>query len=587
MAEYPKDVKLEDGDDIMAVQEMEKMFQSAKEARKHLVGRWRRNEELYQGKMLKPFNLPKYKTRIEPNIIHSVIETMYAILTDRYPQVDVMPKTEEQVDSAKKAQDVLNFVMQEKKAQRAIAGMKRDGLIYGTGYIKPVIQNGDLAFVVPDPFTVFVDPLATNMQDAKCVVFATPTYIDDIEQIYGKRVAVEGKMDEFKSFNKDPDKYGTDKFSWEDVETQTPRDENYGSDGDTEYRGGMAILKESWYWCEDTLHLCTWAGNVLLQQEEAPYDFIPLCVFQNYNSAHSFYGKGEPEIIESLAVGSSIALSQGMDNLILQGNPAIVMSKSLAKIQGNRPSDKPGQIYYLNNPAERIDRLPAGNISASTLPMAKQMIDLADMVSGVHEISRGNNPTGVTASKAISQLQEASQQIIRAKEREIGTDAIIDLNKMTLNLLANNYAQDIQIRQDAEDGSGYEFNKIAPYDLDPDMDFKYVPGSSLPDSRISRMDQAIDLLQLGLLDESDFWRWTQADITKDKMDKIAEQKAQAEKQMQGEMDVLNESEDEDEIMDALLRQREMSGMGQQTDQQVAGTQGAMPGVPPNPNRKIG
>ena len=587
MAEYPKDVKLEDGDDIMAVQEMEKMFQSAKEARKHLVGRWRRNEELYQGKMLKPFNLPKYKTRIEPNIIHSVIETMYAILTDRYPQVDVMPKTEEQVDSAKKAQDVLNFVMQEKKAQRAIAGMKRDGLIYGTGYIKPVITNGDLQFVVPDPFTVFVDQLATNMQDAKCVVFATPTYIDDIEQIYGKRVAVEGKMDEFKSFNKDPDKYGTDKFSWEDVETQTPRDENYGSDGDTEYRGGMAILKESWYWCEDTLHLCTWAGNVLLQQEEAPYDFIPLCVFQNYNSAHSFYGKGEPEIIESLAVGSSIALSQGMDNLILQGNPAIVMSKSLAKIQGNRPSDKPGQIYYLNNPAERIDRLPAGNISASTLPMAKQMIDLADMVSGVHEISRGNNPTGVTASKAISQLQEASQQIIRAKEREIGTDAIIDLNKMTLNLLANNYAQDIQIRQDAEDGSGYEFNKIAPYDLDPDMDFKYVPGSSLPDSRISRMDQAIDLLQLGLLDESDFWRWTQADITKDKMDKIAEQKAQAEKQMQGEMDVLNESEDEDEIMDALLRQREMSGMGQQTDQQVAGTQGAMPGGPPNPNRKIG
>ena len=583
MREYPKDVKLEDGNEITAVNQMEKMFQSAKDARKHLVGRWRRNEELYQGKMLKPFNLPKYKTRIEPNIIHSVIETMYAILTDRYPQVDIMPKTEEQVDSAKKAQDALNFVMQEKKAQRAIAGMKRDGLIYGTGYIKPVIKNGDLMFVVPDPFTVFVDPLATNMQDAKCVIFATPTYVDDIEQMYGKRVAVEGKMDEYKSFNKDPDKYGTDKFNWEDVESQSPVD---GSNDD-DYRGGMAILKESWYYDCDKLMLCTWAGSVLLQQEEAPYDFIPLCVFQNYNSPHSFYGKGEPEIIESLAVGASIALSQGMDNLIYHGNPAIVMSKSLSKIQGNRPTDKPGQIFYLNNPSEQIARLPAGNISSSTLPMAEQMIDLADVVSGVHEISRGNNPTGVTASKAISQLQEASQQIIRAKEREIGTDAIIDLNKMTLNLLANNYGKVITIRQDAEDGSGYEFNSITPYDLDPDMDFKYVPGSSLPDSRISRMDQAIDLLQLGLLDESDFWRWTQSDITKDKMDKIAEQKAQAEQQMQGEMDVLNKSEDEDEIMDSLLRQREMSGMGQQTDQQVAGTQGAMPGVPPNPNRKTG
>ena len=58
MADYPKDVELKDGDDIIAVKEMEKMFQSAKDARKHLVGRWRRNEELYQGKMLKPFNLP-------------------------------------------------------------------------------------------------------------------------------------------------------------------------------------------------------------------------------------------------------------------------------------------------------------------------------------------------------------------------------------------------------------------------------------------------------------------------------------------------------------------------------------------------
>ena len=37
MKEYPKDVKLEDGNDIMAVQEMEKMFSAAKDARKHLV----------------------------------------------------------------------------------------------------------------------------------------------------------------------------------------------------------------------------------------------------------------------------------------------------------------------------------------------------------------------------------------------------------------------------------------------------------------------------------------------------------------------------------------------------------------------
>ena len=134
MAEYPKDVKLEDGEDFIAVKEMEKMFQSAKEARKHLISRWRGNEELYQGKMLKPFNLPKYKTRIEPNIVHSVIETMYSILTDRPPKVDVLPKREDQIMTAYQAQEAVDWTMKEKKAQRAISAMKRDGLIYGMDF---------------------------------------------------------------------------------------------------------------------------------------------------------------------------------------------------------------------------------------------------------------------------------------------------------------------------------------------------------------------------------------------------------------------------------------------------------------------
>lgn len=81
---------------------MERMFQEAKRARAHKVPRWRRNEELYNGDFFKPFKLPKYKTRIVANSIHSIVETVYSILTDRAPKVDIMPKREEQVDSAKK-----------------------------------------------------------------------------------------------------------------------------------------------------------------------------------------------------------------------------------------------------------------------------------------------------------------------------------------------------------------------------------------------------------------------------------------------------------------------------------------------------
>lgn len=560
MNKYPKDIDVASyaNDELGRVNELEKKFQSARDARKSQVMRWRRNEELYNGQMLKPFNLPKYKTRIEPNVIHSVVETMFAILTDRPSKVDIMPKREEQIESAMQAQEAVEWVMDNKKAQRSIRYMKRDGLIYGNGFLKTCIIDKEIEFVVPDPFTVFIDPLATSIEDASCIIFATPTYIDDVKDKYGKKVHPEGKMDEYRSFIKLDKQYATDKVP--ELQTQSSLEEDGNSH---DYKGGQALLKEAWYYKGSELRLATWCGKTLLQDEKAPYDFMPLVTFKNYPSAHSIWGKGEPEVIESLAVGSSIALSQGMDNLILQGNPVVVMSKSLSKIPGNRMTDRPGQVLWTNNPSERIDRLPAGNISSSTLPFAQSMIELADMVSGVHEISRGINPTGVVASRAIQQLQEASQQIIRAKEKSIGADAIIDIYKNTLSLLAKNYPKTISIRRYSDDGGGYQFDNIQPYDLDPDMDYKYKEGSSMPESRVGRFDSAIDLLQLGLLDEEGFWRWTQMDITKEKLQEIAKMRKERKQAMEQEMNTISNSTDEDEIMDSLLRYRELSGGGAQ------------------------
>ena len=127
----------------------------------------------------------------------------------------------------------------------------------------------------------------------------------------------------------------------------------------------------------------------------------------------------------------------------------------------------------------------------------------------------------------------------------------------------NNYPKTISIRRFADDGNGYEFSQINPYDLDGDMDFTYVPGSSLPESRAARMDQAVDLLQLGLLDAESFWRWSQGDITKDILNQIAQAKAERQQQLEQEVQTIENSTDEDEIMDSLLRYRELSGAAQQ------------------------
>ncbi len=553
MANYP-DVDLPVGDDLIDIVKLNNKFDSAKDAKKHKVTRWRRNEELYSGQILKPFNLPKYKSRIEPNFIHSILETIYSILTDRNPKVDVMPKREDQVDSSRIAQEAIENEMSNAKANRAVANMKRDGLLYGNGFLKVAIEEGVINYSVPDPYTVFIDPLATSIEDAKCVIFATPQYVSDIKDQYGKKVPAEGTLNEYKSFVKDTQKYATDRVNFGDLEAKGPQ-ENMN---DNDYGGGQALVKEAWYWENDRLMLATWSGKTLLQKTEAPYDFIPLVCFQNYQDAHSIWGKGEPEIIESLAVGTSISLSQAMDNLIYHGNPAVVMSKSMAKTSGNRPTDKPGQVYYTGGPHESVTRLPAGNISASSLPLAESMMKMTDIVSGVHDITQGRNPSGVTASRAIQQLQEASQQIIRTKEREVGQDAIISMYRLTLNLLVNNYEQPINVRRITE--TGYEFEQVNPYDLSQDLDFKYIPGSSMPESRANRFDQALDLVQLGLLDQEKFWRWTQKDISKEILEEMLEQKKQQQEALQQQQQIMETSTDEDEIMNAQLAMRQLMGM---------------------------
>ena len=347
--------------DRKLVKYMERMFDSAKRARAHKVPRWRRNEELYNGDFFKPFKLPKYKTRIVANTIHSTIETIYSILTDRFPKVDIMPKKEEQVDSAIKAQEAVESEMRKNKALRAINGMKRDALVYGNGFMKLTYSEGKIEYSVPDIYTVFIDPLATNIESAKCIVFATPTYLKDVRDMYenGKSVQSEGKLDEFKSFirqKSDGDGIGQATTSSgtgvsggstatgvasSDVRTDYMSLSPTSDIDDKELFGGQVLLKEAWHYMDGQLYLTTWAGKVLLQHVEAPTEFIPLVTFKNYSDEHHFWGKGEPEIVEPLAVGTAILLSQSLDNIIYHGNPAWIMSKSLSKTPGNRPSDKP------------------------------------------------------------------------------------------------------------------------------------------------------------------------------------------------------------------------------------------------------
>ena len=107
-------------------------------------------------------------------------------------------------------------------------------------------------------------------------------------------------------------------------------------------------------------------------------------------------------------------------------------------------------------------------------------------------------------------------------------------------MLKQNYEQPIEVRNFSEQTGAYQFDKVNPYDIDDDLDFKYIPGSSLPENRASRFDQALQLAQLGLLTPEQFWRWTQKDISKEILDEMMEQKRIQQEDLERDEEILNE-----------------------------------------------
>ena len=543
-------------------------FSDAEKARKNKVARWRRNEELYNGDYFKPFKMPKYQSKIVANVIRSNIETIYALLTDAPTKIDVMPKSEDQIFSAREAQMAVDNEWKTQKAQLAINMMKLDGLIYGNGYVKiSQTLDGKLYFSNPDVYTVFFDPLATDISNAKFIMFATPMYCSDIKDMFkrGKYVEPEGKLDAYKSFimrDEDDDtniitqtgvpNVGGVPIPGAEVQMMGGPGQMDGTEPD--FGGGQALVKECWYVHEGKYCMTTWANGVLLQETEAPFPFYPLINFKNNGDAHSVYGSGEPEKIETLALGSAILLSQAVDNTILHGNPAWELPKSMMQVAGNRPSNKPGQVFYTNGPHENVKRIPPSAMSAGTLPLVQSMMQMSDTVSGVHDVTMGRKPGGVTAGSAIKALQEASQTIIRQKERDTNRDAIIDMYRYSLWMIKNFYDQDIVVRSLDEQTGEYAFTTINPLNLDIDLDFNFVPSNGIPETRQERMVQGMEMLQMGLLDQEKFWRWMEKDISGEILEEIMEQKKAMMEQKERDMEILATSTDENELMEAKLRQ---------------------------------
>jgi len=404
--------------------------------------RWRKNEQLYLNKV-EVFGRKGW-TELKFNLALAIIRTEMAIISDYLPTFDIIGEEENDRFFANMLQKRKAQIERSAQLVDKILDTIHDGLNYSNGLceIQPVIQtitNPDgtsfkkltIQARLVDPFTWLPAPYSTGMDiRTECLyqMFATPVHIDIIKRTYGVEVPAEGYLDENRAFH-----------LVEDPQNQ-PLNSKY------------ALVKECYFMDEDldkypNGRAVVWVGNRILEDKPIgiavngiikPEEFslLPYFMIGNYKTAHSIFGIGEGELVKSQIKAFNQVMSSLADNIKKQGNPIRKIRKHLARQLESAILGVAGEEIEVIEPDDITWDVPP-NVPSHTWNFLEWLLRLTDTITGVHDVTQGRRPLGITAGIAIAELQEAAQTAVRYKIKKYINPFIISMGRYITYLLQN------------------------------------------------------------------------------------------------------------------------------------------------------
>ena len=156
------------------------------------------------------------------------------------------------------------------------------------------------------------------------------------------------------------------------------------------------------------------ANGVVLVDDHNPYDDgeFPFVSMSGYETDDSPWDMGEVEQLEPIQRVINILESRFVDNARLMTNTVWVKSED-AGIAADKITNEEGAVYTIKNPRARFERVPPQPLPQHYFELYRQLQRNMETITGIHDITQGRRPAGITAATAISLLQEASQARIR------------------------------------------------------------------------------------------------------------------------------------------------------------------------------
>ena len=453
--------------------------------------KWQEYMSAYEGTYFKNESRPDYKSNQVSNLVFSTIEAIRPIMTDNNPKFIAVPTSPEGQEFSTDVQMALDFEWEREKLATKLPAQLIPMLVYGTAvwfvqWNGKEGEYGNINIKPIDPFNIFPDPLAENIDNSEYIVYATYKNANQLKQMFpNKASAIEGSrinMSELVANRDENDSQEENQVlvleMW--CRDWTTMDENVKDEQVLKYPKGRVIT-------------CLPELGIILDDKKNPYKDgkFPFVLMKNYDVPFKFWGVGEVEQILSPQIYINELTNQIIDNAKSTANMQWIIDKNSGIGQG-KLTNRPGLVIR-KNPGSEVRRdtpPPMPTYVRETIDVMKA--DIQD-ISGVLDSLKGEKQTGVVAASAILALQEASQSRIRLKIKIMESN-LSELANMVYSRMQQFWKLDRWVRITDIEGNPL-FREIGQRVLQNDYDLKVQAGSTMPVNKNAMMDLMIRLAQ--------------------------------------------------------------------------------------------
>lgn len=419
---------------------VERLFKKAKAHRSRYDKNWAKYYRLFRGQQWDAPR-PQFRHSEIVNQIFKSIQSTVPIQMDARPRFEFVPEEPSDFELA----EILNQAAESDWVRNnwslQLLEIFYDANFYGAGLSSLLYDKdgnykaGKLCFESEDPMYFFPDPAAKDCnKDCGFVVKAEPMDVAKIKRKYPKHAQfIKADLKDlgasFRDMDQERRQSPNDNFATYTTgadETQADKDRallmtcwltpDFLADDYDEVQDektGEFVQKAKWPKGRKIV-VC---NKVVLEDVENPNDDaeIPYQRLLNYALPREFWGISEVEQLEGPQKTFNKLLNFALDVLTLMGNPIWIVDSS-ADVDTDNLVNKPGLIVE-KAPGSEVRREEGVQLQPYVLQLAEKMVEWFDSVSGSQDVSRGVQPTGITAASAITSLQEAAQTRLRQKSR--------------------------------------------------------------------------------------------------------------------------------------------------------------------------